>query len=283
VPAGGTPTSGGPGAKAKRGAADADNQAEGQGDGGRHNAKPGAAVESGLAAADAWVLSDTPLYPTARSRSEDPDEDRERDKDEEDEDDDLDQDDEEEEEDADEDDEDEDDWDQDDEDGDDEDYGAPARPQSSRPVVKVASELQSQRGRSRKGVFIPDWALAIVAADAEQKLLGFIDYWLGITTGRGRRGESGKHHRATGKYLRVDDDGMAWYVATYREIGWRTGQGKEKVRWYIRRLRKRGFVVTERVTRKDASTAMALRLDWERIERAYAEAAPPWQRADDDG
>jgi hypothetical protein len=125
--------------------------------------------------------------------------------------------------------------------------------------------------------------MAVVSSDAEQKLLGLIDYWLGIPTRGGYGGKQPVQVRARGKYLRVEDDGTAWYVATCREIGRQIGKNKEQVRWLVSRLRKRRLVVADRVTRKDGSAAMALRLAWKRIERAYAAAAPPWEQVEDDG
>jgi hypothetical protein len=175
--------------------------------------------------------------------------------------------------------------DEDDEDELDEDYGSTRvkGQERSGPAVKAASELQSRRGRPRRGVYVPDWAMAVVSSDAQQKLLGLIDYWLGITTRGVYRGKPPLQLRARGRYLRVEDDGTAWYVVTCREIGWQIGKNKEQVRRLVRRLRGRGFLLVEHVARKDGSPAMAYRLAWERIERTFAEAAPPWERLEEDG
>jgi len=151
-------------------------------------------------------------------------------------------------------------------------------------------------------VFVPDWAMAITENDLQQKVLGFIDYWLGLM-----RDIKGRIRvRASGKYLYVDEHGEIWYAATYRTIGMWLHKDKEQVRWAVRQLtlspeqraakkrnqspvsakkqkakarpvapkattsKKDGFLISERHDRRKLPNVCRFRLNWKKIEEAFA-------------
>jgi hypothetical protein len=147
-------------------------------------------------------------------------------------------------------------------------------PAAGKAALYPLSPLQSRRGSQRRGVFIPEWVMAITNSDAEQKLLGLVDYWLGIvevkTVGRRQKVQL----RARGKYLYVEGDGTAWYAATCRQMGWQLSKSKAAVRGLVRSLAAKGFLLKACLLRRDKSSALCLRINWPLVEKAYIEARP---------
>ncbi len=142
----------------------------------------------------------------------------------------------------------------------------------ARANIKIESELQSRKKVVRSGVFIPDWAIAITPNDAEQKLLGYIDYWLGIAGIVKVDDEERVQLRAGGSFLYVEQDGTAWYTVTARRLGRDLNKGKKQVYGIVRRLLKKGFLVAGRFERLNLQAALYLSLNWAKIETAYQQA-----------
>ena len=150
----------------------------------------------------------------------------------------------------------------------------------ARAKIKILSELQSRKGSGTwKGVFIPWWAMAITADDAEQKLLGNLDYWLGAAK---VDDEDRVYLRARGSFLYVESDGIAWYTVTARRLGRDLGKDKRQVHRIVGRLRDKGYLLSGRFTRRDRNSALYLRLDWEKIEADCKKAVDSGVEEDDE-
>lgn len=126
----------------------------------------------------------------------------------------------------------------------------------------VVHPLQSCAWRRRRGVYIPDWALAITAKDDEQKLLGSLDYWLGVRQDRRIRAPLHRLHQDA-------RSGLISYICTARQIGRHIGKNKSQVHGLIRRLKTKGFLVVAKHAKGKRVMALRLRLDWERIESEF--------------
>jgi hypothetical protein len=135
------------------------------------------------------------------------------------------------------------------------------------------SPLMSGQG-SRRGVFVPDWAMAITPDKAERELLGYVDYWLGYETPEGR--ELHRHprsRRAKGWHLHHDQyDGTIWYASTYRQIGDYLGNTTDQMYRLASRLRRKKLLFAERCYLGDWRYGVRLRLNWPQIEATFAAA-----------
>jgi len=125
---------------------------------------------------------------------------------------------------------------------------------------QLLSEYQSCATHKRPGIFIATWILALTKCDAEQKLIAFLDYWLGI----GKK----KTLRASPERVHFDAaPGGPWLIQTAREIGRQIGKDKRQVHRIIERLRKKNLLSAAPWSSEGQTFAYVLRLRWDSIEQ----------------
>jgi hypothetical protein len=103
--------------------------------------------------------------------------------------------------------------------------------------------------------------MALTKDDDQQKLISWLDYWLGI-------GKNGKLRASPLRMWRDGTGGGPWLVQSAREIGRQIGKDKRQVHRIIERLRRKNLLEATPASRDGATIGYALRLRWDSIEHA---------------
>lgn len=138
----------------------------------------------------------------------------------------------------------------------------------NRTGAPTASHLQSCKGRVRRGIFVPDWAMLVTPNDAEQKLLGWIDYWLGYGKAwrfRAKRNLLYYEHNCPHPFLQC----------SARFIGLGIKKDKRAVYRLIARLGnpERPLLIVKHLEHRFYGKVFALKINWPLIDRIYEELA----------
>lgn len=155
----------------------------------------------------------------------------------------------------------------------DEDDDEDEEPQPRR-KPRVLSRLQSGLGRNSRHYRVPDWAMALTQDGAERAVLGVVDY----RTGFDKEGRV----RARGDILHKDQDGVAWYVVTARQLMTQIGANNvHQVRRALNRLVGREFLVRQIHTWSAKTAGLRLRIHWPHVEAVVKKAWGKGETSDD--